>query len=88
MSQIVEFKVGTKFIYLGKSFKDEYDRIQEVTHLLTIDGEPCVRSKFLDTELHHIFTLSNKKNSYSNFCYPLETKLDNGIPMFWDEDNI
>ena len=84
--QKVDFKVGTKFKYLGKSFPKEYDRTQEVTHLLMIDGEFSIRSKFLDNDSIHIFQIRNNNGSYSNYCYPLNSTLDNGIPMFWDEE--
>ena len=85
MKRLVEFNPGTKFKYMGNSFSKEYNRTQEVLHILTIDGEKSVRSKFLDNEYIHIFELKNNKNSYSFFCYPLDVELDNGIPMFWDE---
>jgi|LakMenE18May11ns_1017448.scaffolds.fasta_scaffold9925234_1 hypothetical protein len=85
MKEITDFKPGTKFKYLGNRFKNEYDRIQEVIHILTIGGEPSVRSKFLDNGFTHIFYFKNNKTSYSFHCYPLDVELSNGIPMFWDE---
>jgi len=85
MSQKVNFQVGTKFIYLGNSFPKEYGRTQEVLHILNIDGGISIRSKFLDNDFIHIFELGKYKNSYSFHCYPLDTVLDNGIPMFWDD---
>jgi hypothetical protein len=85
MKKLVEFKPGTKFKYMGNQFPKEYNRTQEVLHILTIDGEKSVRSKFLDNEYIQIFQLKNNKNSYSFYCYPLDVELDNGIPMFWDE---
>jgi hypothetical protein len=84
----VEFKPGTKFKYMGNQFPKEYNRTQEVLHILTIDGEKSVRSKFLDNEYIQIFQLKNNKNSYSFYCYPLDVELDNGIPMFWDEIDL
>lgn len=88
MSQKVNFEVGTKFKYLGNQFPREYDRIQEVLHILTIDGVPSIRSQFLDNGYIHIFNISTNKTSYSFYCYPLDVTLDNGIPMFWDEEEI
>lgn len=85
MKILVDFKPGTKFKYLGDVFKNECNRTQEVIHILTIDGKPSVRSKFLDNNYIHIFEIRNNKTSYSTYCYPLDIKLDNGIPMFWDE---
>ncbi len=84
----MEFKPGTKFKYMGNQFPKEYNRTQEVLHILTIDGEKSVRSKFLDNEYIQIFQLKNNKNSYSFYCYPLDVELDNGIPMFWDEIDL
>jgi hypothetical protein len=88
MKRLVEFKPGTKFKYMGNQFPKEYNRTQEVLHILTIDGEKSVRSKFLDNEYIQIFQLKNNKNSYSFYCYPLDVELDNGIPMFWDEIDL
>ena len=88
MKRLVEFKPGTKFKYMGNQFPREYNRTQEVLHILTIDGEKSVRSKFLDNEYIQIFQLKNNKNSYSFYCYPLDVELDNGIPMFWDEIDL
>jgi hypothetical protein len=88
MKKLVEFKPGTKFKYMGNQFPKEYNRTQEVLHILTIDGEKSVRSKFLDNEYIQIFQLKNNKNSYSFYCYPLDVELDNGIPMFWDEIDL
>jgi hypothetical protein len=85
MKEITDFKPGTKFKYLGNRFKNEYDRTQEVIHILTIDGKPSVRSKFLDNGFINIFEVRNNRTSYSFHCHPINTKLDNGIPMFWDE---
>jgi hypothetical protein len=73
---------------MGNQFPKEYNRTQEVLHILTIDGEKSVRSKFLDNEYIQIFQLKNNKNSYSFYCYPLDVELDNGIPMFWDEIDL
>jgi hypothetical protein len=80
----IEFKPGMKFKYMGSSFKDEHGRTQEVLHILTINGCPSIRSKFIDNGYIHIFELRNSKNHYSNHCYPLDIELDNGIPMFWE----
>jgi len=88
MKKLVEFKPGTKFKYMGNQFPKEYNRTQEVLHILTINGEKSVRSKFLDNEYIQIFQLKNNKNSYSFYCYPLDVELDNGIPMFWDEIDL
>jgi hypothetical protein len=88
MKKLVEFKPGTKFKYMGNQFPKEYNRTQEVLHILTIDGEKSVRSKFLDNNYIQIFQLKNNKNSYSFYCYPLDVELDNGIPMFWDEIDL
>jgi hypothetical protein len=88
MKKLMEFKPGTKFKYMGNQFPKEYNRTQEVLHILTIDGEKSVRSKFLDNEYIQIFQLKNNKNSYSFYCYPLDVELDNGIPMFWDEIDL
>jgi hypothetical protein len=55
MKKEMEFKSGTKFKYMGVTFPKEYNRTQEVLHILKIDGETSVRSKFLDNEYIHIF---------------------------------
>jgi hypothetical protein len=88
MIREMEFKPGTKFKYMGNAFPKEYNRTQEVLHILKIDGTISIRSKFLDNGYIHIFDLSKSKKTYSSYCYPLETELDNGIPMFWDEEKI
>lgn len=82
----VDFKVGTKFKYMGIYFTKEYNRTQEVLQIVFINGEKSVRAKFLDNEYIHIFEISDKKNAYSSFCYPLDAELENGIPVFWDEE--
>lgn len=88
MKKLVEFKVGTKFKYMGNSFPKEYNRVQEVLHIVKINGEDSVRAKFLDNEFIHIFDIGvsdGKKNTYSSYCYPLDIEFDNGVPMFWDD---
>jgi hypothetical protein len=88
MSKIIEFKVGLKFKYIGNTFKKEINRTQEVLQLITMNGEPAVRAKFIDNDLINIFYIRNGygKNTYSNFCVPLDVELPNGIPMFWDDE--
>jgi hypothetical protein len=88
MKKEMEFKSGTKFKYMGVTFPKEYNRTQEVLHILKIDGVTSIRSKFLDNEYVHIFELGKNKNSYAFHCYPLDIELDNGIPMFWDEIDL
>ena len=81
----VDFEVGVKFIYFGEVFPKERGRVQEVLHILTINGIKSIRAKFIDNQYVHIFEdRGYNKNHYSNFCYPIDIKLDNGIPMFWE----
>lgn len=79
-----EFVVGCKFVYMGNLFKEEYLREQEVLNILTINGNKSVRCKFLDNDYVHIFDLKDKENFYSYNCVRLDSKYDNGLPMFWE----